>query len=78
MTLDILLSVPTRGNIAGVENSRSDSFKSLSFRESQILEMLSQGKSTDAIAEQLALSRGTVRNHISLMLRKTGTHSRLE
>ena len=38
----------------------------------------SQGKSTQEISEAVFLSYGTVRNYISSILSKTGTHSRIE
>jgi DNA-binding NarL/FixJ family response regulator len=40
--------------------------------------MLELGRSTDQIAEELHLSRETVRNHIRHILRALGVNSRLE
>jgi DNA-binding NarL/FixJ family response regulator len=50
----------------------------LSPRERQVLDLLAQGESKDAIAERLFLSTNTVRNHIQNILTKLGAHSRLE
>jgi PAS domain S-box-containing protein len=47
-------------------------------RQSEILRLLEHGRSTDQIAEELHLSRETVRNHIRHILQALGVHSRLE
>lgn len=47
-------------------------------RQSEILRLLEQGRSTEQIAEELHLSRETVRNHVRHILRALGVHSRLE
>ena len=47
-------------------------------RQSEILRLLELGRSTDQIAEELHLSRETVRNHIRHILRGLGVNSRLE
>ena len=47
-------------------------------RQSEILRLLEHGRSTGQIAEELHLSRETVRNHIRHMLQALGVHSRLE
>lgn len=50
----------------------------LSFRELQVLEMISVGMSGPMIAAHLNLSIHTVRNHTSRILAKLGAHSRVE
>jgi DNA-binding NarL/FixJ family response regulator len=50
----------------------------LSEREMTVLQLLAKVMSVEEIAEQLFISPNTVRNHISAILTKTGTHSRLE
>ena len=50
----------------------------LSPREAEILYKVLQGASTKEIAESLFIEAGTVRNHLSSIFRKTGTHSRME
>jgi PAS domain S-box-containing protein len=47
-------------------------------RQSEVLRMLEQGRSTRQIAEELQLSQETVRNHVRHVLRALGVHSRLE
>jgi PAS domain S-box-containing protein len=55
-----------------------EALSALTPRQSEILRMLEHGRSTDQIAEELHLSRETVRNHIRHILRALGVHSRLE
>ncbi|TYR20182.1 response regulator transcription factor [Corynebacterium urealyticum] len=50
----------------------------LSDRETQVCQQLFQGKSSPAIAKALQLSPGTVRNHISSIISKTGAGNRFE
>ncbi len=47
-------------------------------RQSEILRMLERGRSTQQIADDLHLSRETVRNHVRHVLGALGVHSRLE
>jgi PAS domain S-box-containing protein len=47
-------------------------------RQLEVLRLLAGGRSTDQIAEQLRLSRETVRNHVRHILGALGAHSRLE
>jgi DNA-binding NarL/FixJ family response regulator len=44
----------------------------------EVLDLLAQGESKEAIAQRLFLSANTVRNHIQNILNKLGAHSRLE
>lgn len=50
----------------------------LTEREIEVLKCLSEGITTQAIAETVFLSPGTVRNYISSILSKTGARSRIE
>lgn len=50
----------------------------LTKREMSVLAGLQTGASTAKMAEDLFLSEGTLRNYISSILSKTGTHSRIE
>lgn len=50
----------------------------LSQRETQVCRHLFQGKSSPAIAKALHLTPGTVRNHISSIMSKTGADNRFE
>lgn len=47
-------------------------------RQTEVLRLLEQGRSTDEIASELYLSRDTVRNHVRGLLRSLGVKSRLE
>jgi PAS domain S-box-containing protein len=52
--------------------------EALTPRQTEVLRLLELGRSTDQIAEELHLSRETVRNHIRHILQALGVHSRLE
>jgi two-component system, NarL family, response regulator DesR len=47
-------------------------------RERQILELTAEGVSGPVIAKKLAVSPGTVRNHLSSAMTKTGSRTRIE
>jgi PAS domain S-box-containing protein len=47
-------------------------------RQAEVLRLLELGRSTTQIADELHLSRETVRNHIRHLMRAVGAHSRLE
>jgi two-component system, NarL family, response regulator DevR len=50
----------------------------LTAREREVLALLADGLSSEAIAGRLYLSANTVRNHVQSVLTKLGAHSRLE
>ena len=50
----------------------------LTDRELEVLQLLTQGLTTDRIAERLTLSHHTVRNHVRHVLSKLDVHSQLE
>jgi NarL family two-component system response regulator LiaR len=50
----------------------------LTERERDVLRLLVDGRSNPEIAEQLTLSRSTVKTHVSHILEKLGVNSRLE
>ena len=52
--------------------------EALTPRQTEVLRLLEYGRSTQQIAEELHLSRETVRNHIRHILKALGVHSRLE
>jgi NarL family two-component system response regulator LiaR len=56
----------------------TDGNKSLTEREKEILRLVSQGLSNKAIAQDLSLSVGTVKVHISHILGKLGVSNRTE
>ena len=50
----------------------------LSAREAQIMDMLVDGLTREEIARELSLSPHTVKNHVTSLYKKTGTHSSRE
>jgi DNA-binding NarL/FixJ family response regulator len=52
--------------------------ENLSERELAVLRLLGRGASNRQIAESLALTEGTVKNYISAILAKTGSHDRTQ
>ncbi len=50
----------------------------LTGREWEVIELLSAGASTHAIAERLVVSPTTVYSHVNRVLHKLGVHSRAE
>jgi PAS domain S-box-containing protein len=81
-------SVPlTRGeHVVGVFGQVSDVIEEpqphpelhLTPRQAEVLRLLERGRTTEQMAEELHLSRETVRNHIRHLLTAVGAHSRLE
>jgi PAS domain S-box-containing protein len=61
-----------------VDIQPSSAHHALTPRQAEVLRLLEHGRSTDQIAEELHLSRETVRNHIRHILQALGVHSRLE
>lgn len=53
-------------------------FSELTPRETEIVRLIAEGLSNQQIAERLFLSNGTVRNHISTILEKTGLEHRTQ
>lgn len=47
-------------------------------RENEVLELLAEGLSNDAIADRLVISLHTVRNHVQQIITKLDAHSKLE
>ena len=75
-----------RTRVAGVVSVRHTRSRSrfagntagLTERERQLLSLITRGLSNDTIAEQLQISRHTVRTHVQNILMKLGARSRLE
>jgi PAS domain S-box-containing protein len=61
-----------------VEEPRAHPDLHLTPRQSEVLHLLERGRSTAQIAEELHLSRETVRNHVRHLLHAMGASSRLE
>ncbi len=60
-----------RQNLRGTQEP-GDIFSELSARELEVVKAVAKGLSNKEIADQLFLSEGTVKNHISNILAKTG------
>ena len=58
--------------------SREDVFSNLTTREIEIVALIAEGMSNSGIAKTLFLADGTVRNHISTILDKTGLEHRTQ
>jgi PAS domain S-box-containing protein len=81
-------SVPLRrqGRVIGVFGQFSETADEppplpdprLTPRQAEVLQLLAQGRSTGQIADELKVSKNTVRNHIRELLRAMGVSSRLE
>jgi PAS domain S-box-containing protein len=61
-----------------VEEPRAHPELHLTPRQAEVLQLLERGRSTQQIAEELHLSRETVRNHVRHLLHAIGASSRLE
>jgi LuxR family transcriptional regulator, regulator of acetate metabolism len=55
-----------------------DEDTALTRRQVEILRLLGRGKTTDEIADELGLTRTTVRNYIASLLAALGVHTRLQ
>ena len=51
--------------------------ETLTHREREVLNCLARGLSTPAIADELGISRATVRNHVQNILQKLEVHTKL-
>lgn len=60
------------------EDSLFDGANPLSDRERQVLRLAADGRSAAAIAAEVFLSAGTVRNHLSAAIGKTGASNRAQ
>jgi putative two-component system response regulator len=65
----VLARIRTPVGVAGAD---------LTSRELEVLSLLAEGLSTEAISERLVISVHTVRNHIQRIIMKLGAHSKLE
>ena len=68
LTMDQISKVPQRE----VEGEQ------LTLREVEILRLLSRGRDTQSIADELTISSNTVRTHLQNIFGKLGAHSKLE
>ncbi len=63
---------------SGLAPLATQAFAPLSVRESEVLRLLADGKSTRDIADNLFIEIETIRTHIKHILRKLKVHSRVE
>lgn len=61
-----------------LRNEGDDAGPQLTRREHEVLTLVAEGSSNQAIADELTLSLHTVRNHVQNILRKLDAHSKLE
>jgi DNA-binding NarL/FixJ family response regulator len=67
------------GQVSGViEEPHSHPELHLTPRQEEVLRLLERGRSTVQIADELHVSRETVRNHVRHLLHALGASSRLE
>ena len=62
--------------LTGSRRRSPDPFPSLTDREREVLELVAEGLDNRRIAQRLALSEQTVRNHLSTVLTKLGVGDR--
>ncbi|MFB6815807.1 response regulator [Streptomyces sp. NPDC056347] len=69
-----------RGGAAGTGDPapRDERIARLTRREREVLAMLGEGLANQGIAERLAIGIGTVKTHVSAVLEKTGSTSRVQ
>ena len=75
---DILEYIRGRIEIASDISGGREIFSLLSPRETDIVKLIAEGLSNQEIADRLFISNGTVRNHISTILEKTGLEHRTQ
>jgi DNA-binding CsgD family transcriptional regulator len=61
-----------------MNSEQSQSPASLSDRELEILDLVANGLTNDQIAKTLEISKRTVDNHVSNIIKKTNTKNRVE
>jgi DNA-binding NarL/FixJ family response regulator len=64
--------------LRAVSPGRRDHVASLTRRQTEVLRIMAEGLSDQAIADRLTLSLNTIRTHVQTILRKLGAHSKLE
>ena len=63
---------------SGIELLAMPALNELSSRQWEVVRRLVRGERVPAIAQQMYLSQGTVRNHLAAVFRKAGVHSQQE
>lgn len=62
----------------GAEDAPEETFRALSTREMEILKLITRGLSNKEIAKALGISRQTVKNHMTSILRKLAVNDRTQ
>jgi len=75
---DILDYIRGRIDVPNDAMEEKEIFSMLSPRETDIVKLIAEGFSNQEIADKLFISNGTVRNHISTILEKTGLDHRTQ
>lgn len=63
---------------ANIDEAPEETFRSLSTREMEILKLITRGLSNKEIAKALGISRQTVKNHMTSILRKLAVNDRTQ
>jgi DNA-binding NarL/FixJ family response regulator len=75
----VLAQLIDAGGVPGAMAIAADTIANkMTPRESEVLQLLAEGKSNRDIAEALKIDEVTVKAHLGRMLRKTGAHNRVE
>ncbi|MCM1024326.1 MAG: response regulator transcription factor [Prevotella sp.] len=75
---DVLEYIRGRIDISPAAKGGREIFDLLSPRETDVVKLIAEGFSNQEIADKLYISNGTVRNHISAILEKTGLEHRTQ
>ena len=74
----IIKHLTKEGLQPGKSKNKPAWFDELSKREKQVLKLISSGLNNHEIAEELFIAEQTVKNHVSLIYNKLGSHDRLK
>ena len=61
-----------------IQNNKNSGIKNLTYRQSQVLDLISQGKSNKQIAFDMGVSESTVKLHINALLRSLHVSNRTQ
>ena len=74
------MTAPSRGRspVRTIDGRGRDPVGALTRRQTEVLAIMAEGLSDQAIADRLTLSLNTIRTHVQTILRKLDAHSKLE
>ena len=78
MAKGVGVETPTQADGRRLEDHATLLISQLTDREREVLQLLAEGATSDAIADAMRISKNTVRTHVQSILGKLGVHSRLE